>query len=494
VNFDELMCRLREEDVLLSAEGEVLRFDARAGVIGDALLDAMREHKPRLLTAAAMTPRVVASGPCTWTQNYVIARHLASKNPRTLNVATRLDIDGPLDLAALNTAWTYICGRHDVLHTRFQRYADRFVQETLDAVPEPISVHDLGLSAPEDPGDALDRWCDDLAGRPFEIDEGFLIRAELARVDDLRWVLVIVQHHLLTDAVSLGILLSELAAFYADAVAGRTPSPPPTPMRIVDYARWEPTQLDERNLDRLLDYWRDRLDGAPFDVPLPGDLPRPDRLSGQGAIEGARVSRALTERLSAFARQEGVTLFAVLLAAYARLLTDLVGRDEVVVATNSANRTRKELESLVGFLTTSIPLRLTSPRRASVREAVLLAARTAVGAQDHQAMSTPRLIELLKIRERRGAEHFPQTFFVMNPPLTTSLEASGLAARVSDLVIQGARSDFGIAVLPDGDGLDVVAELSTDFLSVGTVRGWLRRYVELLERLLDDPEREVAEW
>jgi hypothetical protein len=487
VNFDELMCRLREEDVRLSAEGDALHFDAPDGVISERLLAAMREHKPRLLAEAASVPRVVASGPCTWVQNFVACRHETGGNRRTWNVATRLDVTGPLDVAALDSAWARLTARHDALHTRFRRYTDHFVQETLEADPRPIPVRDVGSSD-------LDGWCEDLTREPFELDADSLIRVELARVSDRRWTLAIVQHHMITDAVSLDILLSELAALYTDAATGLASPLPSLPVRLAEHGRLQREHLDDRNLERLLAYWRGRLDGAPFGFALPGDRPRPATLSGRGRVEACRVEREPAERLAAFARAEGVTLFAVLLAAYGRLLTELLGSEEVVVNTNSANRTRREFEPLVGLLTTSVPLRLTLPPRATARDAVLLAAETALGAQDHQAVPTPRIVETLSIRQRPGAANFPQTWFVLNPPATTTLDMHGLSVRVSEIMIEGARSDFGTVVMPCDDGLEILSELSTDFLTPEIVRGWQRRYVELLERLVEDPSVEVAKW
>ncbi|TQN27625.1 condensation domain-containing protein [Haloactinospora alba] len=495
MNVHELVLHLREEDIQLSNRDGSLAFDAPEGALTDTVLAELRRHKPRLLAELPPgAPPLAASGPAAWMQRYLADRHSRTNTPETWNVAYRLDISGPLDTSRLDRALRALADRHQGLRTRFREYAGRLVQEVLPEFPPRPDTVDLrpGADRSRAPEEEVARWCGDAARAPFDPARGPLFRAPLARVGPREWVLVLVQHHMVTDAVSVGVLLRELEALYTAEPGDAGPLPPLT-TRLVDHARWQNQLLEGPHGRRLEHYWREELAGAALDTPLPGDRPRPDQLSGAGAVCPMPLDRALTDRLEECARSSGVTVYTVLLTVFARLLTLLTGRDEAVVIGNFANRERREFEPLVGMLMTALPLRVRFDPASTVQDAVRATGRTVLGAVEHQALPLPLLREWLRLHEYPGGERFPQTWFVLNPPEPRSLDLGGPDATVTEVTTSGARSDLGATASPE-DGLRFFWELSTDFLTTGTVREWTRRYRSLLADLLDTPSLTVAEW
>ncbi|MEI7382526.1 condensation domain-containing protein, partial [Pectobacterium versatile] len=84
----------------------------------------------------------------------------------------------------------------------------------------------------------------------------------LLQLDDDTHVLLLTQHHIISDGWSIGILARELAALYQAAREGRDAPLPPLPVQYADYAVWQRQSLQGETLDGLRDYWRHQLEGA----------------------------------------------------------------------------------------------------------------------------------------------------------------------------------------------------------------------------------------
>ena len=195
------------------------------------------------------------------------------------------------------------------------------------------------------------------AQRPFDLVRGPLLRESLLRLSRDEHVLLLGVHHIVSDGWSMDILLRELAALYGAFAAGR-PSPlPELPVQYADFAVWQREWLQGAVLERRLEYWRTQLEGAPAVLELPTDRPRPAVQSYEGGRESLVLPRSLAEELKVLSRQEGGSLFMVLLAAFQALLSRYTGQQDIVVGSPIAGRTRAELEELIGFFVNTLVLR-----------------------------------------------------------------------------------------------------------------------------------------
>ena len=195
------------------------------------------------------------------------------------------------------------------------------------------------------------------ARRPFNLSRGPLVRARLLRLGEEEHVLLLTLHHIITDAWTSGILFRELAALYEAFSLGR-PSPlAELPIQYADYASWQREHLQSEVLAQHLSYWKEQLAGAPAVLELPTDRARPAVQSFRGAHQRVVLTKRLSEALKALSRQEGVTLFMTLLAAFQALLLRYTGQDDIVVGSPTAGRTRAETENLIGFFINTLVLR-----------------------------------------------------------------------------------------------------------------------------------------
>jgi non-ribosomal peptide synthetase component F len=413
--------------------------------------------------------------------------------PAVLNVSLRLDITGPLDSGALARAASALVARHHALRTGFHRHGDHFVQQVSSARPAelPVTVLDSEHLPPAERRDVIERWCEQQASTLFDLDGDSLIRFTLARVSAEAWVLMIVQHHIITDATSTSVLLSDLAALYRAEVEGRDAALTPPSAQQIDFARWQHERLTEDYKSKLIEFWRGELDGAAFTLPLPGERPRPPKRSGEGGLDAVYVPLELGEQLADCARQHGVTLFALLTAAFGTLLCGLTCQDEVVLITPFQNRMGGQFETVVGQLANSVPLRLRSNPAENIADLIKRTGRQLWVLADHQELPLPVILESLQLAQRPGAAEFPLGFFALHPRAGERLDLPGLRVTATDFAIPAARLDFGVLVVPTEHGLKLWAEYGSH-LGAETVRGWLDRYVELLARFASSPESPVG--
>ena len=196
------------------------------------------------------------------------------------------------------------------------------------------------------------------ASTPFDLARGPLLRATLLRISDSDQILVLTMHHIVADGWSISILKRELKTLIAAYSDGR-PSPlPELPIQYADFACWQRSVLQGDYLNDLFAYWQKQLEDVPAQLILPTDRPRPAVQTFRGASLSMPLPGRLTARLRALSQQQGATLFMTLLAAFGALLSRYSGQSDLVIGTPIANRTRSELEGLIGFFVNTLALRL----------------------------------------------------------------------------------------------------------------------------------------
>ncbi|HET9382841.1 MAG TPA: condensation domain-containing protein [Streptomyces sp.] len=494
-----LLTRLSALDVRLRADGDTLHYDAPRHALTDDLLDLIRRHKAELLrhlTTEPPGPQPESGGPATPGQRRMYEKATRHTHPAVYNVAHRIDLTGRLDVPALERALNALLRRQPALRTRLRPSGGELVQQVMPLPPLRLDVRDLRGTAPHDPA-PVEQWLRKHAATPFDLSTAPLLRAALARTGTESWTLVLVVHHIVIDGWGLGVLLSDLGAFYT--AAERTPGPrPPTDAEAglvpittsyADAARQMHRDLSGPRLERLRHYWRQALAGAPMVLDLPYDHPLPERPTGVGGRVDLRLDRALTDRLGALAATLGTTVFTVLLSAYGTLLCRLTGQREAVVGCNIAGRTRREFEPLVGLFAGNVALRLGSVDTADegVPGAVRTAAGTFFAAADHQEYPLGMVLADRAGQDPPDASPFPQALLVMESQGAPALDVPGLTARISDVSVEGAVGDLCLLLTPDAHGIDMTLLYAAERFDPSTAERWAGAYETLLREYAGHP-------
>jgi amino acid adenylation domain-containing protein len=408
------------------------------------------------------------------------------------NMSLPMRFTGALDDWALERALDEIVRRHEALRTRIEVRDEEPVQVVQPPRPLRLRAEDVRPEGDESVDDALGRMAAEEAARPFA-PEGPFLRARLLRARDEDHVLLWSTHHMVSDGWSLGVFQTELALLYRSFVSGE-PSPlPPLAVQYGQHALEQRRALSGTALDELAGWWKDQLAGAPALLELPTDRPRPPEPSGEGSSFWFGFPEGTAERVTKLARSRGATPFMVLMAAFQALLSRWSGQDDVVVGTPIANRTRTELEGLIGFFANTLAIRgdvSGDPPFVSLVERVRDAT---LGAYEHQDIPFERLVE--ELNPERSLSHSPvfQVMLVLqNTPGGEAGDPDGLVISGMPREREAAKYDLTLNVMDHGGQLAGLVEYALDLFDAATMERLVTAFVVLLDAALDGPQTTVS--
>lgn len=310
--------------------------------------------KPTMqLIGARLTP---GPAPLSHAQMRLWYHEQLHPNSALYNTPIVLELKGDLNEEALSFAFNSIVERHEVLRTIFQETDGEIVQ-----IPRPferfeIAMDDLTTTPPE-AREALARGIAEQAVRqPFDLSKGPLFHTRLLKLGQGVWWLLILNHHIVFDGWSRSVLMQELSTWYRAAL-GLQYEPQPLATQYADYAIWQssPEHKQRELLD--LNWWTERLRGAPTLLALPTDRPRPPVQTFRGKTHTFVIPTTILESVDAAAAALGVTQFVMFASALSFLLHRLSGQSDIILSTGIATRQSREIEHLIGCFINVLLLR-----------------------------------------------------------------------------------------------------------------------------------------
>ncbi|MFB6435657.1 non-ribosomal peptide synthase/polyketide synthase [Streptomyces sp. NPDC056411] len=404
-----------------------------------------------------------------------------------------LRLRGPLDTAALGQALDRLAARHDALRTTFTTVDGRGAQRVDGAAALPLRTADLRTVPADRRLDAVDRLLAEELQRPHDLEKGPLTRALLLRLAAQDHVLLLAQHHIVTDGWSVGILVRELAALYGHEAAGTPDGLREPALQYPDFAVWEHTRPAPERRAGDLAYWKRQLAGvAPLD--LPADRPRPPVRSTAGAVHRHELPAELADRLARLARARGTTLFTLFSGAAAVLFSRYTGQRDIAFGTVTNGRHRRELEEVTGFFVNTLVVRCDVDQSATVGGFLDGMATTLLDAFSHDGVPFDQVVEELAPPRDPSRTPLVQVLVVQQTAMVHPGEAGGVRIDEHPLPRPSARFDLVVEFLPRADGsFGLVVEYNTDLFDAGTVARMSRQLHLLLAGMADGPHRPLAE-
>jgi non-ribosomal peptide synthetase component F/NRPS condensation-like uncharacterized protein len=409
------------------------------------------------------------------------------------NLLGAVRLKGKLDTAALEQAFTEIIRRHESLRTTFAIGDDGTALQNIN-VPEPfrLSRTDLRhLSAEEREREARAMGQAD-AGRPFDLTNGPLLRVALLQFDTEEHVVILTMHHIVSDGWSVGVLFWEVAKLYEAFFAGKDSPLPELPIQYSDYAIWQRQYLHEGALDGQLGYWLKQLDGAPPLTRLPSDRQRLGVPGFHGANELFTIPESLTNSLMEFSKDEGVTIFMTLLAAFKALLHRYSGQEDLIVGTDIANRNRIETEGLIGFFVNLLALRTNLSGDPSFRELVRRVKVVTTGAYAHQDVPFEQIVSSLRPDRSVSKTPFVQVLFVMQNAPTPPVTLPGLSLEQLPFYTETAEFELIVSIEEGAQGLTGSFAYSSDLFDRSTIVRIQKELRTLLQCALVNPDQPLS--
>ncbi|GAA3086404.1 amino acid adenylation domain-containing protein [Streptosporangium carneum] len=445
----------------------------------------------------AVTPRPERV-PLSFAQRRLWFLHRLEGPSATYNVPVALRLSGRLDVEGLRAALGDVVARHESLRTVFAEDEAGPYQRVL-----PVEGACPVLEVVSCDRDGLEGRLAEAAGHAFDLSAEVPVRARLFELDAEEHVLMLVMHHIATDSWSMPLLERDVAVAYAARTTGQEPAWSPLPVQYADYTLWQREVLGaeddpDSEISRQLAYWRQALAGLPEELALPADRPRPAVASYRGGRVAFEVPAELHARLVEMARAENVTVFMVMQAAVATLLSRLGAGSDIPLGTPIAGRTDDAVEDLVGFFVNTLVLRTDLSGDPSFRELLGRVRESDLAAYAHQDLPFERLVEVVNPERSLSRHPLFQVMLVLNntgdrsgaddaaSALDVSRHPVGLDTAKFDLLLSMAERE-------EQGGLRATLEYSADLFEEDTVRLLAARLVRLLEGVVADPARPVGD-
>ncbi len=463
----------------------------------DELLALLLEEEGIDLAAdeAAIAPRTTTEHPpLSYNQRAQWFLHQLDPNNPFYNICATVQLEGILDVAALEQSLNEIIRRHEVLRTTFKTMEGQPVQVIHPHSTLPLSIIDLqGFSTSEQTAE-IQRLATESAQQPFDLTRDRLLRTTLLQLEKSSYVLVLVIHHIVSDGFTLGVLMRELGLFY-DALVSSEPSPlPALPIQYADYAVWQREWLQGERQETLLSYWKQQLEGIPPLLELPRDRPRPPVQTFRGDTVSFHIDPALTQQLRSLSQASGTTLFMTLLAAFNLLLHRYSGQSDIVVGSLIANRDRPELEGLMGFFANFLALRTQFSEGASFRDLLAQVQAMTLEAYAHQALAFEILVEALQPeRALHSNPLFQVVFELQNAPLPSTELPNLTISPTANLDTGTVRSDLEVHLWEDIDGVKGGWVYSADLFDRSTIERMAGHFQTLLEGIVANPDQLLSD-
>lgn len=500
----QLRAELERAGVELWVDGEMLRYRAPQGIMGPDLVRKLREQKQELVSLltteqAAIKREAAAVEPATVGQQALWYLHHSDRESPAYNVASAARIHTPISVNAFRSAWEVLLARHDSLRTLFRvknGVPVRHIQshQALDFECIDGTAWDAG---------ELMQQVQAEYERPFDLEQGPLVRIRLYKESAGSHVFLLVLHHIVFDSWSLWVLLKEFQHSYAEALGKKARPLPKLEATFGDYARWQAHYLNGEASQKHWDYWQQSLQGAVRPVELPFDFyPKKQLLRGDSLR--FLLPDSTTERLLQLGRDERATPFMALLAAFFCVLRHYTAQQDLVLGIGSGGRTQPEFAQVIGYFVNTLPIRATIDSECSFRSVLRAVRSQMIGALKHQDYPFPLLVKRLNPSRGENSVNFCNVMFGLQKPQSEVelaqlfdqdtgevLQWGDLEISPFDLHQQEGQFDLNLEVLDSGSSYTGLLKYNTHRFERGTIERLADHFLRMADCITSMPDSPV---
>ncbi|HLY64111.1 MAG TPA: condensation domain-containing protein, partial [Chloroflexota bacterium] len=436
--------------------------------------------------------------PLSFAQRRLWFLHRLEGPSATYNIPMAVRLSGPLDQEALEAALGDVVARHESLRTVFPETSGTPRQHVIEASCAAVILQKSNVTEA-----TLHATVVGAARQGFDLETEPPLRAHLFALGEQEHVLLLLLHHIAGDGWSLAPLWRDVAAAYGARLEGKAPSFAPLPVQYADYTLWQHQVLGSESdpnsaAARQLSFWSETLKDLPDQIELPTDRPRPAVASYRGDVVPLRIDANLHRALLGLSRDSQASLFMVLQAGLAALLTRLGAGNDIPIGGPIAGRTDSALDDLVGFFVNTLVLRTDTSGNPSLRELIGRVRSGNLAAYGHQDLPFERLVEVLN-PERSLSRHplYQIVLVLQNDPLA-SVELPGLRSTIEPVTTDSTKVDLWLGLgeerASDGTplGISGAIEYATDLFDRKTVEALGQRLIRLLGTAVANPDRPIG--
>jgi long-chain acyl-CoA synthetase len=412
-----------------------------------------------------------------------------------MNVCMPIRMTSSVDKKALEAALQTLVKRHQVLRTIYSRQNNKLLQRVLDS--QTTHFETINITTPS--WKNIASIIEEAAKKPFNLEQGPLLRAYLFSRKPNDHLFLIVAHHIALDATTFALLLNELFETYKAHHRGQETLSPQGRSTFLDYVQWQTAMLQDSEGERLWQYWKNQMAG---DLPLmnmPMDYPRPSVPSHNGDCYFFEMDATLTNRLRNLAKKEKATLYMLMLTVFQLLLYRYTKQKDIIIAAHTLNRTKPEYSNLIAYLSDTVAIRTQIPDQVDFREIFKNVRNTVLEAIEHQGYPMKLLEKRLQLQRNSLCNIWftmiPQHLFQNAGELLLTkgkpFEIGGLNMEsMNDLIPPwlGIWYELELNLIEGSDGVSGTMVYSTDLFKETTIVNIMNEYKILLNSIADDLE------
>ncbi|WP_066501691.1 non-ribosomal peptide synthetase [Abyssisolibacter fermentans] len=412
--------------------------------------------------------------PASSAQKRVYVLDKLEKENISYNIPTVLELEGKLDKEKFNEAFKKLIKRHESLRTSFAVLNGEVVQKVSKEIEFKINYTNTEEKE-------LDGLVENFI-RPFDLSQSPLFRVKLVKLLEDRHVLMIDIHHIVSDGMTIKILIEEFTKLYrGEEVASLR-------IQYKDYSVWQKEVLGTELFKRQEQYWLDRFKG---DIPvfnLPTDYPRPPQKSFEGESINFKVSKEVADKLYKIARKNKTSLYMVLLAAYNILLYKYTGQEDIIVGTPITGRTHADIQNLVGMFVNTLAMRNHPEGTKTFEELLLEVKENALKAYENQSYQFEDLVEKLPlIRDLSRTPLFDTMFVVQNIDIRP-LEIEGLKIKPYNIKNKTSKFDITLTAIETEEGINFNLGYCTRLYKKETMERFKKHFVNIIYEIIKNTQ------
>jgi acyl carrier protein len=406
----------------------------------------------------------------------------------TYNIPGISILDTPLDIDKLQIACNRIVERHESFRTSFHPQKGKLMQKIHSEVDIPVQVIDTTQYQNLDKEDIGKIIADFI--QPFDLGQAPLLKVSIADLPGNRQLVLMDQHHIISDGVASLVVLEELKTLYFGEDL------PELKLRYRDYVQWLHNHLESGRIKPQEDYWMNRFSGSLPKLELPLNYPRPQVQSFEGELITLQISPELTSRIREFANKNKTTIFILMLTIYNILLHKYNKQEDIIVGTMNAGRAHPDLEGVVGLFVRTLALRNFPRPQITFKEFLEQVMKNTL--QDFENLDYPfsQVLEKLDYPRDLGRNPlFDTVLIVQNTQfkLEDGKPAELIAKSSHGYKNTTAKFDLVVELIETPEQIVGCFQYCTQLFSRNTIELMMERFMALIANVLDNEEALISQ-
>ena len=397
--------------------------------------------------------------------------------------------DGILDRERIQAILNIVCNRHDSLRTYFVSEEGEPVQKIHKSIEFTVGYGESPQELDIDNSEMLEPM---LAGivetfvRPFDLSEAPLLRVKIIHFANKKSLLMFDMHHIISDGVSMSVLINEIAGLYAGQAL------PGPKLQYKDYTAWQADFIKSDLLKKQEAYWVNLFSG---DIPvlnMPADYPRPPLQGFEGGRLCFKAGKELKDALKEYAANSGATIYMVLLAAYNVVLHKYTGQEDIIVGSPVTGRNSKELSNIIGMFVNTITMRNYPVQDMTFRDFLESVKINCLQAYENQDYPFETLIDKLEIKRDLGRNPLFDTMFSMLVVNTKAVEIADLMLKPIEVDHLVSKFDLALSAAEEVNRIDFILEFSTRLFKFETMERFSAHFINILQEIVQNPDAGIS--